>query len=325
MTKRLRSLILSANYSSGGDAQPEMFLRSLRALGTPADLVLISNHGGAGVKKHLQEIVPTVNIWVPVPNQWNRALRRIALAVPIVPRWLAGWLRQAWRRHPERRPEVERRAVYLLNITCSRYLLAKRYLSQVFDRYDQVMVTDSRDVILQRDPFADLPSGVTTGEESGLVKEQQGNCDWLAHLYGDDPQFPMASVLQQKVICSGVTLGDTAFMRGYLEQMCAEFMEKLPRLVHQQYLDQGAHIGLLRTGRVPGARLTPNGADCIATLATSDLSEFTVAPSGALLAGNGVPVAIVHQYDRHAELAKRLLARIVARGSSEGTACPHLG
>jgi hypothetical protein len=243
-------------------------------------------------------------------NQFNRFQRRIALTFPAPVQWLARRWREAWRQFPERRDSIERRATYLLNVTIARYFFAKHYLSRVASQHDHVLICDGRDVVFQRDPFTDLPQGIVTGEESGHGKDQEGNCYWMSHLYGDDPSVPADSLLEQKVVCSGVTLGDTASMQRYLDAMCAEFMEKLPRLVHQIYMDQAVHIMLIRSGRIPGVHLSPNGDDRIATLATSDLSEFTVAPSGSLLARNGEPVAIVHQYDRHAALAKDLLSRL---------------
>lgn len=305
-----RNLILTANYAGRKLELPEPFLRSLRATGSETDVVLIANHGSPADKKRLDDLLPGARLWVPIPKQRYRVFRRLANSFPSLARSEARRLRDIWRHQPERRVAIEHRAAYLLNITCSRYFLARQFLLQVAHRYDHVMLADSRDVVFQRDPFEGLPNGLTTGLESGLVCDQPSNCDWLRHLYGDDPSFPMADVLAEKVICSGVTLGDTASITAYLERLCGEVMDKLPRMIHHPYLDQGAHIGLLRTGQIQGARLSSNGEDCIATLCTSDLSEFTISPSGDLLAANGKAVRIVHQYDRHQELTKKMLNRV---------------
>ncbi|MFC5455672.1 hypothetical protein [Prosthecobacter fluviatilis] len=306
-----KNLILTANYAGRKLEMPKAFLRSLRATGCQADVVLIANHGSAADRKHLAALMPAARLWVPIPKQRYRIFRRLATTFPSLARLVARKMRHAWQHHPERRVEIEHKSAYLLNITCSRYFLARQFLLQVGDRYDHVMLADSRDVVFQRDPFEGLPSGLTTGLESGLVRDQPGNCEWLQHLYGDDPSFPMADVMAEKVICSGVTLGDTASISSYLKRLCAEFMDKLPRMIHHPYLDQGVHIGLLRTGQISGVRLTSNGEDCIATLCTSNLSEFTFGTSSGLLAANGQPVRIVHQYDRHADLADKLLSHLL--------------
>ncbi len=302
-----RNLILTANYAARELEMPESFLRSLRATGSQTDVVLIANHGSPADEARLSALMPGARLWVPIPKQRYRVLRRLATSFPALARAMACRLRDTWRRQPKRRIAIEHRAAYLLNITCSRYFLARQFLLQVQDHYDHVMLADSRDVVFQRDPFAGLPIGLTTGLESGLVRDQPANCEWLHHLFGDDPAFPMEDILAEKVICSGVTLGDTASVAAYLERLCAEFMDKLPRMIHRPYLDQGTHIGLLRTGQIAGAHLTSNGQDCIATLGTSDLSEFSIAPSGGLLAANGSLVSVVHQYDRHKILVKKIL------------------
>jgi hypothetical protein len=302
-----RNLILTANYAASELELPTPFLRSLRATGSQTDVVLIANHGSPADEKRLADLMPGARLWVPVPKQRYRILRRLATTFPALARSVAGRLRDTWQRQPACRVAIEHRAAYLLNITCSRYFLARQFLQQVKDHYDHVMLADSRDVVFQRDPFAGLPIGLTTGLESGLVRDQPANCEWLQHLFGDDPAFPMEDILAEKVICSGVTLGDTASVAAYLERLCAEFMDKLPRMIHRPYLDQGIHIGLLRTGQIAGAHLTSNGQDCIATLGTSDLREFSIAPSGGLLASNGSLVSVVHQYDRHKILATKIL------------------
>lgn len=309
-----RSLIITANFAASDRDFPQAFLNSLRQSQVDADVVLIANHGGPAAEVGLQNLCPKARIWMPVANQFNRIQRRIALLFPAPWQWLASCWRDRWQKYPDRRHQIERRAVYLLNITIARYFFAKHYLSRVASQYDHVLICDSRDVVLQRDPFADLPSGVVvTGEESGLGKDQEGNCYWMNHLYNEDSSVPVASLLERKVICSGVTLGDTASMQRYLDAMCAEFMRKLPLLVHQIYMDQAVHIMLIRTGQLKNVRLSPNGDERIATLATSDLREFTVAPSGALLTRSGIPVAIVHQYDRHRGFSERLLSSLKSK------------
>ena len=302
-----RPLILTANYAAGALELPVPFLRSLRSTGCTAEVVLIANHGSAEDQKCLADLMPGARIWVPIPKQRYRVLRRLANTFPFVARAVARRLRVAWRRSPERRLAIEHRAAYLLNITCSRYFLARQFLHPVADRYSHVLLADSRDVFFQRDPFAGLPAGLTTGLESVLMKDQPANAEWLRHLYGDEPGFPMESLMNQKVICSGVTLGDTAAVAAYLEKVCAEFMEKLPCMIHEPYLDQGVHNALLRTAKIPKAHLVENGEPWIATVGTSDLGEFAQV-DGELLSAGGEPVRIVHQYDRHPDFAIKLLA-----------------
>ncbi|MCX6848237.1 MAG: hypothetical protein NTY98_04900, partial [Verrucomicrobia bacterium] len=184
-----RNLILTANYAARELELPEAFLRSLRATGSQTAVVVIANHGSNADKKRLAVLMPAARLWVPIPKHRYRIFRRLATTFPALARLVACRLRDTWKRQPEYRFAIEHRAAYLLNITCSRYFLARQFLQQVAAQYDYVMLADSRDVVFQRDPFAGLPHGLTTGLESGLVRDQPGNCEWLQRLYGDDPAF----------------------------------------------------------------------------------------------------------------------------------------
>ncbi len=300
-----RSLVISANYAARKLVLPEAFLRSLQATGCDADVLLIANHGSVADKKQLDQLMPGARIWIPIPKLRYRILRRLASTFPTAARRLAQRLSSAWRERPDRRLAIEYAASHLLNITCSRYLLARRFLLTTDTEYVHALLADSRDVIFQDNPFNELPTGLTTGLESLLVRDQRTNTQWLEHLYEDDKSFPMEQVRNQKIICSGVTLGDTKSIIEYLELVTAEIMSKLPRMIHEPYLDQGIHIGLLRTSKLTNVHLQPNGEPWIATVGTSDLDEFRL-DEGVLKTHQGLPVRIVHQYDRHPDLTAAL-------------------
>jgi hypothetical protein len=96
-----------------------------------------------------------------------------------------------------------------------------------------------------------------------------------------------------------------------LDLMCAEFMEQLPRLAYIEYLDQAVHNKVLHGRRHNlDLQLTDNSKGSIVHLATSDLSEFDDDWSNGLRVKDGQVVSIVHQYDRHPELMRILLARL---------------
>ncbi|CAN5773738.1 hypothetical protein BH11VER1_BH11VER1_10800 [soil metagenome] len=196
-----------------------------------------------------------------------------------------------------------------MHIACSRYLLAKKLLSTLAGKYDKILLADSRDVIFQRDPFQDFTHGLLSGVESGLIRDEPANSYWLNHLYGENTEL-VKSIMPQKVLCSGVTLGDAAAIKSYLDHMCRELIIKLPLIVHQSGMDQGVHNTLIRTNQIKDISLTPNGGDQIATLCTTHLEEFSFSQTGGLLASNERLVSIVHQYDRHPGLEEKLLANL---------------
>jgi hypothetical protein len=82
-------------------------------------------------------------------------------------------------------------------------------------------------------------------------------------------------------------------------------------VAYTEYLDQAVHNKILYCGNHNlDLRFTNNTKGSIVHLATSDLSEFDADWSGGLRMKDGRMVSIVHQYDRHPELTRVLLARL---------------
>jgi hypothetical protein len=67
-------------------------------------------------------------------------------------------------------------------------------------------------------------------------------------------------------------------------------------------LDQAVHNYVLHEERVPGARLPPNGAGVVSTLG--------IVPEARV--GKLLSAPILHQYDRHRDLAAALLKRVAS-------------
>lgn len=218
---------------------------------------------------------------------WKRVRRR---------RWLHPLMR-GWLRH---RPWTSTTA--LLHIALARYFFARHLLVADFPGADYIMLSDSRDVFFQADPFAGLAeNALVTGLEDPAIRECQYNRGWIADLYGTNGLDRLGD---KRIICSGVTLGSRSRMLEYLDAMCAEVIRCLPVCAYHGGYDQGIHNRLIHEGHVADVELVENPGPTLATMHHTSVSDYRLDEAQGLMTRGGVPVAIVHQYDRKPELVR---------------------
>ena len=143
-------------------------------------------------------------------------------------------------------------------------------------------------------------------EETWLTQGADVNSSrWLRDLYGEG----MVRRLGDKsLICSGTILGDYESVCDYLD----EFLRSLPkaRSVMRMGLDQGIHNYLIYTGKLKNVTLYPNRTSEVLTMGLiKPTEELPVNEQGEFVDANGVPYAVIHQFDRHEALAERIRDR----------------
>ena len=242
------------------------FLRSLRACGGEAEVVLLRHENPPGTAAALHELGAVTEEaaleGVPATRSYNVA-RYAALAA-----------------HLGRRPDARR-----------------------------VLLTDARDVVFQRDPF-----GAAAGGPLHLFLEHParsiGQCiwtsSWIRYRYGDAALPPLAD---RPIVCSGVVLGDAAAVRDYLALVAAELPSTLRATNYMAGYDQGVVNVLCHGGRLPAATLHPYRDTPVLHLGNTPAAAVACDERGEVVNEAGAPVTVVHQYDRHPELAARLAAR----------------
>ena len=313
-----RLLILTAAFHPAHPL-PAAFLQSARRAGIQADIVLLYHQRDKKVEQELQRLYPNTYIIAPLRYGLLRAVRRILVSTGLV-KTVARITRAIWKNSGILRKQIEAITPYLLAITLGRFFLTRSFLAMRANEYSAVLLIDSRDVIFQRDPMEDFEGGLLAGLENTAIEDQLRNCEWLEQIYGESPET-LSELWPKKVICSGVTLGAASQILAYLDLMCAEFIEQLPQVAYTEYLDQAVHNKLLYCAcHDLDLRLTDNFQGSIVNLATSDLSEFDADWSGGLRLKNGRMVSIVHQYDRHPELERVLLARLESNKEQKAAA-----
>jgi hypothetical protein len=303
-----RLLILTAAFHPAHPL-PTPFLQSAKRAGIQADIVLLCHRRNEEVEQELQRLYPNTYVIAPLRYGLLRVVRRVLVSTGLV-KPAARITRAIWKNSRILRKQIEAIVPYLLAITLGRFFLTRSFLAKRANEYSAVLLIDSRDVIFQRCPLEDFDGGLLAGVENTAIEDQLRNCEWLEQIYSESPET-LSELWPKKVICSGVTLGGVTQILAYLDLMCAEFIEQLPQVAYTEYLDQAVHNKLLY-GECHDLdlRLTDNFQGSIVNLATSDLSEFDADWSGGLRLKNGRMISIVHQYDRHPELERVLLARL---------------
>ena len=190
-----------------------------------------------------------------------------------------------------------------------------------------VIITDIRDVVLQGDPFAMArarwPNKVVFGEEDGrlTIGTCPFNSAWVLYLFGEAGLDKMGD---DRVSCSGVTLGHIAPLRRYLSAM----QQLADEVVAQsggygsirRGSDQGIHNCIVR-GKCAAtttdfdaerdAAFSPNrGSDSIVfTMAWVPWDDIAVDPFGIVKArGESSAPPILHQFDRHVSIERMINA-----------------
>jgi hypothetical protein len=199
------------------------------------------------------------------------------------------------------------------NLSVMRYFLYRGFLKMSPVRYRNVFLTDLRDVYFQRNPFERMNGRGLKAfvEEPWLTQGADvNNSRWLREMYGEN----MVQRLSDKLlICSGTILGDYESVCDYLD----EFVRRVPEAqsVMRMGLDQGMHNYLIYTGKLKEVTLFPNRTSEVLTMGlVKEKGELPRNEDGEFVDVNGVPHAVIHQYDRDEELAARIRGRYESAG-----------
>jgi hypothetical protein len=193
-------------------------------------------------------------------------------------------------------------AAWISLVHVARFLRFYTFLVEQGPRYANVLLTDTRDVFFQRDPF-----DFAIGNEVHCFLEDEaytlGTCEfnsrWLLDTYGSSVA---AELWNRRISCVGVTIGSYDAVLEYLRLLARE----LVRVRHQTSgADTAAHNYLLHNGLIPNVRVVENGAGAVLTMAK--MRDVTVEQ---LVDPHGEPYNVLHQYDRHSRIAAHLLAEL---------------
>jgi hypothetical protein len=165
---------------------------------------------------------------------------------------------------------------------------------------DVVMLTDVRDVVFQRDPFADPVTGLELylEDESAQIGHDVFNTQWIRDLFGRQMIEALAG---RTVSCSGTVVGTRdAILRYLVEMTTAIIWRRRPMGPH----DQAIHNVLIHSGRLGPLEMVANEHGRVLTL--GQMKKFRTSSDGFLLNADGSIPPVVHQWDRHASHVSKL-------------------
>jgi hypothetical protein len=178
-------------------------------------------------------------------------------------------------------------------------------------RYDQVLVSDTRDVVFQKNPFNGVSSSACHAYLEGAGKtigEEPTNLRWAKIFL---PADEVARISPCRVSCCGVVLGGTAAMAQYLQRLAA-YLHALPLAIRR---DGGAdtvfHNRMLHLTREVPFVVVENNLH-VATMGLEPADAYIVGQDGLIRTADNHLPAILHQYDR-IPLLKAAVERRFAR------------
>jgi len=235
--------------------------------------------------KYVRSIIKRITDWLPVDNR---------------PTWKRRFLKFAGRPH------------------VARYMHCQDYLARN-TQYTHILLTDVRDVVFQSMPFAGLGAGLHVSMETPEITlgSEPFNRSWLLDAYGD---VMLRHLEFNHVSCSGVTLGDRQSIDAYLTRMISEFMDQPYRKMRTRIYDQAMHNKLLHHNELGVCVRCKPLSSLIATVGCLQADAFEFSSDGKLLGEDGIPAAIVHQYDRHPLLIDSLAGLVLASDTQPSAA-----
>lgn len=183
-------------------------------------------------------------------------------------------------------------------------------LRDVLPTYDRVLLSDLRDVVFQANPFNLINGeGILYGLEDSAVTigSHWGNSLWVETVGGPAMRDALAPY---RVSCVGVVLASGAVMAKYLDHLIEALTQPGFNLAHFHGADTGAHNIVVRRHPLPNQQFADFTTGGILNMHGLQPECIRWNPDGLLGDAQGQTIPIIHQYDRHPEVAARLFKRL---------------
>lgn len=180
-----------------------------------------------------------------------------------------------------------------------RHFLYLDYLLKHRGQFRNVLITDVRDVVFQKDPF-DFASEDCIHVAIENTDVRVGACtwtsDWVIRGFGT---AALDKVRHSEMSCAGTTIAPVEHMERYLRTLLGMIQQMDDAY---ESADQAAHNLLLHDGSLEPVKRFYNFRGPMLTVGTEP--EYRFNTDGELVNDDGSVINIVHQYDRHVELAR---------------------
>jgi hypothetical protein len=195
-----------------------------------------------------------------------------------------------------------------------RYGIYLDYLKAHAGRYDQVMMSDVRDVVFQAHPFIGIDSSKChfyLEAAPRTIGEDFYNSRWVRACFTEAEAQALA---RHRISCSGITIGGTAEIIAYLERMVPRISAmpfRIYRTVGHGY-DQAIHNYLVHLDpEIDGIVEENNGH--ITTMALEPRGSYRLDEGARIHGTDGRLYPICHQYDRFPDIRAAVEARYAGK------------
>jgi hypothetical protein len=204
-------------------------------------------------------------------------------------------------------------AKHAFHIHQSRHFLYTDFLEND-SRYSKVMLSDTRDVVFQKDPFEfQMDDNICCFLEdpSMTIAGEQHNAGWIRRGFGEEI---LKKIGHNVISCAGITMGSTNAVLQYTHEMCRILLTpKVRAIAGITGLDQGIHNYSIRMNAFGSSlRLYENMKGPVMTMGLMKKESRNFHPdTGLLLNHDGTICNTIHQYDRHDDLLHELPRKIL--------------
>ncbi|MHA1278248.1 MAG: hypothetical protein ACTSQI_18010 [Candidatus Helarchaeota archaeon] len=189
-----------------------------------------------------------------------------------------------------------------ISVKYLRYILYFLYLLKNEGKFSKILITDVRDIIFQRNPFDfNFKNALCCFIEDShvILKDSPFNAVRIRRHFGEDT---LERIGRQHPLCSGTTYGIYSGIMKYLRKMI--------ELIFESDTigggDQGLHNYLIYTEEFDDLKLYDNENGPVFTFGTKMIKSIHINSEGLITNSKGDVFNIIHQYDRHPELFKKL-------------------
>ncbi|NBP01548.1 MAG: hypothetical protein EBU90_15685 [Proteobacteria bacterium] len=172
------------------------------------------------------------------------------------------------------------------------------------DTYDKVFLTDTRDIVFQSDPFANLPKEFLyffEEEKESKIGVNPYNSSWMRMTFGEEV---LQELYNSTIICAGTTIGNTKKILDYIGTMLAilhQVKQQNPE-AYKVNIDQAIHNFIYyKTNHIAGMTAKQNG-NIVGTIGLTreiNLDKIVLKKEGMYV--HDMKPAVIHQYDRSEE------------------------
>jgi|EndMetStandDraft_8_1072994.scaffolds.fasta_scaffold114456_2 hypothetical protein len=189
-----------------------------------------------------------------------------------------------------------------------RFQLFADYLRARHDNYDEVLISDVRDVAFQAHPFADISSPAVhyflEGDNRTIGNEPTNMV--YARLFL--PESDVEKLKPCRISCCGVVLGGMTAMTSYLERMNADLAAVPMKARRKIGADTAFHNRMGHLTKEFPVVMVENNVH-VATMGIEPASVYRVGTDGVVRTAAGALPAILHQYDRLPEIKSPVESR----------------